>query len=377
MRGDSPPCSSRKALLAPQEGFFWMKQATLDNLHYNTSKIDGTQKKVRFAISAREDGKTTTLAMKTYNAFTKDFGTTILFRRYVTDVTDFYIESLFKPFEKFRKPIPYYYRKGDFKSGIVPVYSDKGKMIFLIVCLNVPKARFKSLVVDNPALMAFDEFIIDTRSNERYLEGEVFRLREAYKTFYREGSNIPLYFFGNPYSLSNPYFHDYGVNPRELAQKRFLNPQGDIWCAEYHELNPLLVEDILKRDPTHTFDTDFFQYAIKGVAINDKNIRIVEQQPQNFYLSCAFAYNNMILGLYRNRNFSSDLRFWVQEIKIDDVNKRNLFCFDFKDLVDGARLFSRTERDRFVGLISAMRFRKVGFASLDCSYAFEEIYQYL
>lgn len=354
-----------------------MKQATLDNLHYNTSKIDGTQKKVRFGISAREDGKSTTLAMKSYNAFVKDYGTTILFKRFITDVTELYLDSLFKPFEKFKKPIPYYFRKGDIKNGVIPIYSDKGKMIYLIVCLNVPKARYKSLIIDNPALMAFDEFIIDTRGGERYLPGEVFRLKEAYKTFYREGSNIPLYFFGNPYSLSNPYFHDYGINPKELAQKRFLNPPNTTWCAEYHELNPLLVEDIMRRDPSHEFDSDFFQYAIKGVAINDKNIRIIEQQPQNFYLSCAFSYENMILGLYRNRNYSSELKFWVSEIKIEEVNKRKLFCFDFKDLVDGARLFSRTERERFTGLIMAMRLRQVGYSSLACSYAFEEIYQYL
>lgn len=346
-------------------------------MHFSSSRIDGTQKKYRFAISAREDGKSTTLAMKAYNVFTKNYGTTILFKRLIADVSDLYIESLFKPFEKFRKPIPYYWRKGDKKEGLIPIYDTAGHIIYLIVCLNVPKSRYKSVIVENPALMAFDEFIIDTRAGERYLKGENFRLEEAYKTFYREGANIPLYFFGNPYSLYNPYFIHHGINPRELASKRFLNPPNKDWCAEYHELDPRLVEDILRRNPTHEFDTDFFQYAIKGVAINDKNIKIIEKQPQGFYLSCAFMYESRIYGLYRSRDFSAELRYWVGEIKQEDINGRRLFCFDFKDLVDGARLFSRSERDRFVGLVWAMRNKQVAFENLACDYALEDIYPYL
>ena len=354
-----------------------MKEAKLlDDMHFSSSRIDGTQKKIRFAISAREDGKSTTLAMKTYNKFVNEKATTILFKRFVNDVTPLYIDSLFKPFKKFRKAIVYTYRKGDIENGVIPVYTLQGDMIFLIVCLNVPKARYKSLVVENPALMAFDEFIIDTRAGEKYLRDEAFRVKEAYKTFYREGANIPLYFFGNPYSLYNPYFLEYGVNARELAEKRFLNPKNEDWCAEYHELDPRLVADILKRDPTHKFDDDFFKYAIEGIAINDKNVRLIEKQPQGFSLSCVFLFEGRFYGIYRTMDYFADPRFWVGMVEYDKI-KRRVFCFDFKDLCKGARLFSRSERDRFTGLVFAMRNRQVAFENLACNYAVEAIYPFL
>lgn len=353
-----------------------MKSKVLDDMHFSSSRIDGTQKKVRIAISAREDGKSTTLAMKSYSKFVNEKKTTILFKRFVNDVTPLYIDSLFAPFKKFKKAIPYTYRKGDIENGVIPVYAVSGGMIYLIVCLNVPKTRYKSLVVEEPALMAFDEFIIDTRAGEKYLKGENFRVKEAYKTFYREGSNIPLYFFGNPYSLYNPHFMAYGISGSELAKKRFLNPPDKDWCAEYHELDPRLVDDILKRDPTHEFDDDFFQYAIKGIAVNDKNIRIMETQPQGYKLSCVFLFEGHYYGIYRTYDYFADPRFWVGMVDPSQINRR-VFCFDFKELVTGSCLFSRMERERFSGLVLAMRNRMVAFQNLACDYAVEAIYPFL
>lgn len=348
----------------------------LDDMHFSPSKIDGTKKKKRIAISAREDGKTTRWEMKAYDLFTKEKKTTILFKRLIADISTLYIESLFAPFEKFREPVPFTYHKGDITNGVIPIYSLDNEMIFLIVCLAVPKARYKSLIVKSPGMFVFDEMIIDTRGGEKYLKGEVFRLEEAYKTFYREGSNVPLYMFGNPYSLHNPYFQAWGINGRELAEKRFLNPPNTDWCAEYRSLDPRLVADIMKRNPSYSFDDDYFKYAIEGRAINDKNIRIIEKQPQGFGLSVVFLYDGRFYGVYRSREYNRDLRYWIGEVDPAKVTAR-IVCFDFKDLVDGSVLFSRTDRERFSGLGIAMRNRRIAFQNLGCDYALEDIYRFL
>lgn len=346
----------------------------LDNLHFNSSSIDGAQRPICFAISGREDGKSTTAHLKAYDKFKKDKATTIVFKRLITDITPLSIDSFFDPIEKFRGvTLRPKFSKQDMTTGICPVFVD-GAMMYLIVALAVPKTRYKSLFVKNPAFFLFDEFICDTRAGEKYLSNEVFRFKEAYSTFYREGSNVKCYFFGNPYSLYNPYFLEYGISPSELANKRLIT--GTNWVAQYHALSPDLVKAILAKNPLHKFDDDYFKYAIEGQAINDVNIRIMPTRPRNFSLSCIFYFEGRYYGLFRSNAYDYDLRYWIGHI--DTPSKyRQTFCFDFKDLCAGSMLFNRSQRERFSGLISAMMARKVAFEDLSCDNAMEEIYRYL
>lgn len=345
-----------------------------DNLHWNSSKIDGTQKAIRFAVSGREDGKSTTCILKAWNGFKTKGGTTIVFRRLISDISEFYIESLFKPIKKFTNDNPVYkFSKKDISLGVVPVYVNK-KMIFLIVALAVPKTRYKSYVIENPYMFLFDEFICDTRAGEKYLAKEVFRFKEAYSTFYREGANVPCYFLGNPYSLSNPYFIAYKIDARKLARERILT--GPNWVCEYHALDPELIKMILAKNPLHQFGDDYFQYAIQGIAVNDQNIRINPVRPNGFKLSCAIVYDSITYGVYRNTSYDLNTRFWIGKIQEKEAQRKTI-CFEFADLADGVSLFSRSERERFVGLANAIRLRKVDYETIDANTAMEEIYHYL
>lgn len=346
----------------------------LDNLHFNTSAIDGTQKPICFAVSGREDGKSTTAHLKAYDKFKQNRATTIVFKRLITDITPLGVESMFAPIEKFRGvSLHPKYRKDDISNGVCPIMVD-GSMMYLIIALAVPKTRYKSLVVNNPAFFLFDEFICDTRAGEKYLPSEVFRFKEAYSTFYREGSNVKCYFFGNPYSLYNPYFLEYGISPSELASKRLIT--GANWVAQYHALNPELAKRILDKNPLHKFDDDYFKYAIEGQAINDMNVRIMSSQPRDFMLSCVFLFEGRYYGLWRSKVYDFNLMYWVGHI--ENLSKeRKVFCFDFKDLCEGSMLFNRMERERFSGFVRAMRARRVAFEDLSCNNAMEEIYHYL
>ncbi len=342
----------------------------LDNLHFNCSSIDGFQKPINIVVSPREDGKTTSAILKAWDAFEKRHATCILFKRLKVDVTDFYIKSNFDIVQKFKGKAPAFrYRQKDLDSGVIPVFVGD-YMAFLVVALAVPKARYKSLFVPNPSMFISDEMIIDKRRGERYLSDEAFRAKEAYTTFYREGSRVPWYLFGNPYSLYNPYFQMLGVDGRELARKGTI--AGSNFVARYHKLNPLLVEQILAKNPLYEFDDDYFDYAVKGVAVNDVNIRIREAMPQNYSLAFCIYQDGIMYGVYRNNEFDKNNRFWVGVVK--NPNNKKVIAFDFGDLAQGVTLFTRVERERFVGFANAMRNRRVEFQSILCNNVMEEVY---
>ena len=343
-----------------------------DGLHLPVSVIDGHQKPIRCIISAREDGKSTVVNCKTFDLFKRNKATSIYFKRDIISISDMYINSIFDTIEEWRgiKLEPRYSARGR-DSGVCPIYVGDDLFI-VIIALAVPKDRYKSLVVENPGLFFSDEVIIDRRSGEKYLANEAFRAKEAYSTFYRRGTNVPWYLCGNPYSLWNPYFKDWGINPNDLARQKFIDKNNvSVW---YHELNPLLKEKILKKNPTYEFDVDYFQYALEGKAINDANARIRERCPNNYSLVCSFYFEKTFYGVWRNQLFDMKNRYWVGEIK---NGLRRTVCFDFGDLMNGVSLFSRAERDRFVGLANAIRNRAVEYQNISCENAFEEIYTYL
>lgn len=342
----------------------------LDNLHFTCSSIDGYQKPYNIVVSPREDGKTTSAMLKAWDAFEKRGATCILFKRFVVDVTDFYIDSIFKPINKFRGKHPVYaYKQSDMKSGVCPIYVND-RMFALVVALAVPKSRYKSLVVENPSMFISDEIVIDKRRGEKYLSDESFRAKEAYTTFYREGSRVPWYLFGNPYSLYNPYFHMLGVDGRELARKGIIT--GNNFVANYHQLNPLLVAQITEKNPLYEFEDDYFDYAVKGVAVNDANVRVREAMPQNYSLAFCIFQNGVMFGVYRNNEFDANNRFWVGEVK--NPNTKKVIAFDFGDLAQGVTLFTRVERERFAGFANAMRNRRVEFQNILCNNVMEEVY---
>lgn len=345
-----------------------------DNLHYSFNAIDGYQKDFNFVVSPREDGKTTAFLLKAFRAFLKG-QPTIVFRRYGNDITDAYISGLFEVLEKFLdKRIPYSYKEGDKKEGIVDVKSGDG-VIFRIIALNQPISRIKSLFLKNAAYCFMDEFICNTRLGEKYLKEEAFKFKEIFNTFQRESDHLRAVFTGNPYSLYNPYFTEFGIPENKLKKGGIIC--GPNWAAERHILNPELVKLILAKNPLYKFGDDAYaKYAVQGDAVNDANIQLMLKLPQFFSLYCVFGIDDKLLGIYKNDASQQPYDFWVGYI--DAIGSRRCaYCFDFKDLCAHSVLFSNEDRNRFARFRNSLRNRLVVFQSLECDYLIEEVYAQL
>ena len=85
--------------------------------------------------------------------------------------------------------------------------------------------------------MLFDEFIANVRLGEKYLQDEAFKFKEIYNTFQREcPSGLICYFFGNPYSVYNPYFEWLKIDTRKVKPGAYL--VGPNYVLECYQLLP-------------------------------------------------------------------------------------------------------------------------------------------
>lgn len=355
----------------------------LDNIHFQIKEIDSYAKDFNLVYSVREDGKTASFDMKAISKLRRFQATPIYLLRQVNEVSEEYVESLKRRWNKWLKvPIEFYYSKKNLENGIATLYFDRKKLYPAVKIVSLAKSIdiLKKFFVARPSDFFLDEVVLNTRTGSKYLKGEPMRVKEIYKTFYREYVNAKLprpkfYGFGNPYSWYNPYNAELNIDCEKIKI------QGDVqivdkWAIMHHKINPLLLEEIKKKDPLYSIEGEYAKYAYGGVAINDSNVLIVEKCPNEFNLVCIFYATGRSFGIWENNNFDDNLSYWIGEVKAVG-KRREIFSFNFGDLIEGSALLSSFDRIRFQSLKNSMARREVGFENLEANYIMEEVYKLL
>lgn len=344
-----------------------------DNLHYNIRNVNGYNKVFNFIISEREAGKSTSAWLDlVYASFKRNGATSLIVKRQIADITEVFIDDIQKIINKFSdEKIKLKYKSSSIKNGIVDITLN-GVLFVRLVALSIKLSRLKSLILPNIKYIIFDEFICNRKTGESYLKNESFKFNELYNTFQRECETpLKCYFLGNPYSLYNPYFVEYGINPKDIKRGKLIS--GNNWVVDCYELKEELKKKILERNPLYQFENDYKKYAFEGQNIEDKNIQLLDSLPQNYSLKFIFRLNDKNIGVYKSNDYLSYNNYYVQEIK--EIGKyRNVYCFDFLDLVENSILMSTNDRLLFQKFKVALQRRMVYFQTLECYYLCEEIY---
>lgn len=349
-----------------------------DDLHYSFREIDGYNKPFNFVISARELGKTTTAWLqKVYMNWKKTKKPWIYFVRTCVEITEALITSIEDTIiNKFTDDnVTFEFNKGSFKDGIVDIKINK-EMFVRIVSLSIPMRRIKLAVLKNIGGVLMDEYIIDPKTDEKYIKNESFKIKEAYTTWRREAEGLlKVYILANPYSLYNPLFLDWGVETNKLKKNAFY--VGDTFIIHWATLNPLLREKLLELNPLYEFDEDYKDYALEGTAVNDKNIKL-GTLPNNYSMRFVFRHEGRYVALFQNNNFkdNGDDRFFAKFV--DSVSaKRCIYCFDFSELIERCMILGKDEQIKLSQFRVAMRRRLIVFEDISCYYFCEEIYKNL
>lgn len=355
-----------------------MKQR--DNIHYNFREIDGYNKDINIVISAREPGKSTNFWLdKVYFPWKKDKRPWVMMSRYGVESTEESLVTIqdqyINPFLPDDERITFQYKRTSLEKSIIDIRVN-GDIFFRIVSLNAKMKTIKSNILPRARGAFMDEFIINPEFDEKYLPNEWKRIQEAFTTWRRasEDGKFKLYLLGNPYSLYNPHFMGLGVDITKLKRGGFY--VGNDYVIQWALLNPLLREKLLKENPMLRLDEDYGNYALEGYATNDNNIRI-GRRPNNFSLNLVVKFQDKYIGFFKN-NYVEDLCdiFHCEYITNFSAN-RNIFAFEFSDMVKRTQLFTREDKSRFYRFRVALSRNLVTFSSPAVYYMIVEIYKYL
>ena len=345
----------------------------LDNIHYSFRNIDGYNKPINIIISPREAGKTTIFWMtKVYNPWKKNKKPWLYLVRNANEITESLISSIEDIFNKFTDDnVKLEYSKSSLESGILDV-KIKGELIFRVLAMSIKLRRIKLSLIHNIAGIGMDEYIIDPKSNEKYLKNEEMKIKEIYTTYRREADGVlKLYLMANPYSLYNPAFLWLKVDTTKLKQGVILT--GDQWIVECYELKQELKDYILSVNPLYEFDESYKSYAFDGMAVNDMNIKL-GRFPPNYHLRFIFRINNMYIGIFQNDYYiDKEDRYFCKEIT-GFSEDRNVYAFSFEDLIHRSILVSLDERRKLEAFKTAFRKRQVTFSNVNVYYLIEEVY---
>ena len=371
----------------------YMARHNYDNIHLDLSSMFGEHRPFKAVISPRGPGKSTAFWRFAYSLFKKGRHVLVIRRRIVA-ITTSYIDDIARCINKFlddKDKIKIWYRQADCKQGIVDVYVgegpyDKNKQLFFrVLALAIPMDRIKSSTIDRLGAILFDEFIVNIRKGEQYLPGEIFSFKEVYTTYIREGEGtVQTIFMGNPYSLFNPYFVDWGINIKELYPgNKVRTPKAVVWC---YQLSEELKQLIKEQNPILGFEDEYTKYAFDGRSINDANVIIIDKQPDNFKQSYIFKYDSKYLIVYGYtypiENFTQTIvdrvnqnavDYWCKVV--DKIETKQLItCFDIGAISDGAYLISNRDRMMYAPLTNAFRTHRIAFETLEANYLMEYIF---
>lgn len=358
-----------------------------DDLHIDSDiqKMDGCNKLWNLIVTERESGKSTLLWKKVYNTFKDKKRPSILVKRFQTDITDLFIDGVAIIIGKFTdQQITFKYNKGDLRAGgildlkIIVDGKEQEGVFCRIVALNTPLSRLKSQVLLNPRYIFEDEFICNKRLKERYLEDEVFRLKEGvYNTYLRfvEKKDLTIYLFGNPYSVVNPYVSYLKIDANKIYPGSFLVGEG--YCMWNYQIKPELKAKLLEGNPLYQFDDAYKAYAYDGRAIQDINIKILKNIPENFRLEYVFKIHGKTIGLYHGYQFEPEkLFYYAKLIDKDQIGAwRDVLCFDFGEMADKTVLVATGNKMLYYAFREAVEHRWIAFASAEEGWLIEEIYQ--
>lgn len=227
--------------------------------------------------------------------------------------------------------------------------------------INKPENIKKySAVFSDVTQMLFDEFQLESGG---YLKDEPGKLHSIHTSVargnFQQVRRVPLYMVGNPCSIINPYYVQFGIARRLKADTKFLRGNGFVLEQGFNEAarNAQLTSGFNKAYLSGG-DDDFVAYAAEGIYLNDSLAFIDTPKGKSRYIA-TLRYDGRDIGIrvYPELNIvyadnKADLTFPLRvTVKTEDHNVnyvmlRNnaplLFtlrwyfergCFRFKDLL--------------------------------------------
>ncbi len=226
--------------------------------------------------------------------------------------------------------------------------------------------NLKSVAYPYVTKICMDEFLLDPKGNQRYLNNEVSALLNLYETIARPGTDHPkvtLWLLANAISVTNPYFLYW-----RLSMPKTQNKQGRwIWR---HKTKPIIVEDVRKESFIDKKKNSEFGKLVEGTKYGDYSIdnkfyldddTFIEKKSSIARYYFTFTYKDNKYGVWADFN---EGKMWVSK----DIDPSYLFNYalTLKDHKPNTLLINtRGKKGHFKVFTDAFKSGTLYFESMD------------
>lgn len=314
-----------------------MSEKKSDLQFYNPQPLYSYNALFNFILDVRGRGKTYSLAKRDpIKAFLKTGEQFIYLRRYKNELSS--IDTFFTDIEL-------EFPDHEFSVRGKVLYCDKKIMGYAV---NLSTAGMKkSVAYPLVTRIIYDEFTLE-KGFIRYLPNEVQMFLNFYETVARTRENVKVYFIGNAVSLTNPYFLEYKIIPKQT--QRFTSVMSFVNENRQSE-HLMLVELGQDDDGFRDFKkkskfgqiiegSNYASMAIENEFIDGHDSFIMKKTPKSIYLF-SITYLNEVFGL------------WV------DVENSYMFVSRHTSKTDKKRNFVLTTDDHRPNMVLIDNFKKL------------------
>lgn len=293
-------------------------------MYYNSNELLSRQSPFNFIMGERGNGKSFDAKKRMINNFLKRGEQSVLIRRRKTDI-DEVKDFFFADIEEF-------YPNNIFKVEGNIGYID-GEVAIYFIALSTSMKK-KSHPFPKVTLIVFDEYIEPTFKFPNYIKKDMFFLLELINTIVRKRDNWRLLIIGNSISYVNPFFSFYDIkidNPTKRFHSFFYDKEtGKYLITVELTETPEFSEEYAKSNLAKlTKGTSYGDYAMSGIAYEDKEDFIRENRKGNYIYVCTLRSNDTEVAVW----YDDKADFYVDNLVQDSCQYK--FAIKDEDLKEG------------------------------------------
>lgn len=262
---------------------------------YSSGPVLSFNKTLNFIVGNRGGGKTIDMQHLATNSYLKKGNTTIWMRRWDVELDDRFFQNFFSDPAFYLDFPDYEFRAKKSKFGGTGYIKRKDSERWVPYIQFVPLStalKHKSIPFTSVRYIVFDEFIIDQKSNMRYIKNEVFVFLEFLQSVMRLRDNVRCLFVGNSISMINPYFLHYNI---KRPQQEFTC--GPDWVVHYYKNEEYTSKFRESRFGKLVSGTDYGNYAIENKFFRDSEV-FVEYKTSNARYWFAMKYEENYISVW-------------------------------------------------------------------------------
>lgn len=351
-----------------------------DGIHYKVDKILPYNALINFILSGRGPGKSTSVLEMCLRQYKNKGLKTLWFLRYEADYTPRYVDDFLASFTDY----PYVScQDGVFEAVLnedgTPkkningsVMADKSKLVISFMSISTMGRKVKGISTRGIGNMVFEEFIPNLMlPGTRYLKGEAEAFLTCYDTIARNNDfKTKVYFLGNPYQISNPYFTFFNINLDAVRANKdsiyipvrckedimsddgstvLLQKGTPYILIDFFSVNPKLLGKRLNTPygQLAMMNSSFLRTNFYGEEYNTNRPQVVKIQPKGATLLHVIKIQGHLLGIFSpgySDEYKDHAQYWISE-KLPLNYKKTVDTINLEDFDAGTNYapVSKTE----------------------------------